>query len=80
MRAARFAVTPELLREALHMPPGSRIIEASVTGSGAYDLIEFVAVDDDTLPEADEPQQADPTITRIEGVPERFVWKWNAKT
>ena len=68
MRAARFQVSDELLREALHMPAGTRIIGASC--DPAAGTVSFV-VDDPQLPEADEPHDAAPVVTA-----EVLIWDW----
>lgn len=79
VKAVRFTVSGELLRQVMHMPETSRFVGASVpVGWSGYDDVEFVVSDDD-IPEAVEPHETDPTCTRITAVPERIVWDWNVK-
>lgn len=70
-RSARFQVSGDLLREVLHLPPLTRFIAASVDPANRWDLVTFV-VEDPELPDADEPHDTNPTITRVE-----HVWDWN---
>lgn len=78
MRAVRFKITGNLLREALHLPESSLFVEASIrTDWATYsDIIEFT-VTDGSIPEADEPHDADPIIRRIAAIPEQVIWDWN---
>ena len=69
MRAARFHVSTELLRDVLQMPPASRIIGAHLDSSQRS--VVFV-VDDPSLPEAEQPHDVTPTVTRV-------TWDWNVR-
>lgn len=69
MRAARFKMSVDLLRDLMHLPPNASIVGASTNGVDPW--VTFV-VDDPSLPEAEEPHESLPTCTRKE-----IVWSWN---
>lgn len=71
MRAARFPVSVELLGDVLHLPVPARIIGAHMSDDGRCVVL---TVDDHNLPEADEPHDTVPTVTR-----ESVRWNWNVE-
>ena len=68
MRAARFDVAASLIAEALHLPAGSVIVGASVADPGHAITL---TVDHPDLPEAEQPHDALPVVTRE---PPAFDW------
>lgn len=68
MRAARFQVAGELLRELLHMPDTACFVDARVS----VDVVEFVCIDE-TLPVSMWPHDATPTV-RQDG--DKYTWDW----
>jgi len=80
LRAVRFKVSGTLLREALHMPATAHFAGATVGDFYRYpDTVEFVVVDD-AIPQADELREVEPTVTKVEAVPEKYLWNWNIPT
>lgn len=71
MRAARFTMAGEVLRQALHMPDGAQVIYAHVDPDD--DTIQLT-VADPALPEAIGPHDCEPTVTRTQ---DAAVWAWN---
>lgn len=69
MRAARFHVAGELLRQLLHMPDTACFVEARVKN---VDVVEFVCFDE-SLPESTRPHEAIPTVRR-DG--DEYTWDW----
>lgn len=78
MRAVRFKITGNLLREALHLPESSLFVDAAMAADwiNRPDTIEFTVVDE-SIPEAEWPHDADPIIQRIAAIPEQVIWDWN---
>lgn len=73
MRRAKFEVSEELLREALHMPETSTIINVRMEHLDHGSWIVIIA-DDPDLPEAAHPHECGPTVTRRG---ETLTWDWN---
>ena len=71
MRAARFPATVELIGTMMQMPPGARIVGACMSDDMRCVVL---TVDDPSLPEADDPHDVEPVITR-----ETVRWDWNLK-
>lgn len=67
MRQARFEVSTKLLEQALNLPTGAKIVGAVML---PYDGVVELQVEDQSLPEAAEPHDLIPTVTRVE-------WSWN---
>lgn len=77
MKAARFTVAGDLLRQILHMPDTAVFVDARRNWMpGLGDSIEFTVVDD-TLADTDDPAEAQPSVTTIAAIPERYEWHWN---
>jgi hypothetical protein len=73
VRAARFDVAEELLRELLHLPARARIVGVSFRYvDSEHKALTFI-VDDPALPEADFPHDCSPTVTHA------LQWQWNIK-
>lgn len=70
VRAARFTVSPALIEQVMQFPPSAQLagIE-TVIRHGNVELV-FI-VNDHTLPEADEPHDCTPVITKHEP-----TWDW----
>jgi len=73
MRAARFKVSTDLLREVLWMPSSSTITHLSIDPND--DRVAVVVATDHTLPDASEPHDLTPTVTR-----KSEAWDWNVPT
>jgi hypothetical protein len=71
VRAARFSVSWEVIRDALHMPATCSLLWAKEDAQGRLKLV----VGDPALPEAEEPHESNPTITRIE-----HAWEWGIES
>lgn len=71
MRAARFQVAGELLRQLLHMPDTASFAAAQVT-SFDPSIVEFVCFDE-SLPESPRPHDAMPTVSQ-DG--DEYTWDW----
>lgn len=73
VRAVRFKVSGEMLRDVLHMPATARFLRAAAS-TRDDDTVEFV-VEDPDIPESDTVWDTVPTVTHIrDGA---FVWDWN---
>ena len=81
MRAVKFHASPELLADALHMPPDTAFIAARVGLEYGRVVIEFVVTSESAefpeVPEGYEPPTVSPTITRVPTG--EFVWDWCIK-
>lgn len=77
MRAARFSISGELLREVLHIPKTAFFTSASVNEMVNADVVTFV-VHDPGFPEAAEPHESSPSVTvREMWLDRRVDWHWN---
>lgn len=77
MHQARFRMSQELLRDALHLPESTTVLSIAIDPVSPQTTL-LVLVDDIAFPDAPIPHEVDPTLTRQQfGDHEHVLWNWN---